>query len=252
MSTLIQQLYSQNHWDDIDGVQTIWNFTFSGGYILPGHVKAYYLNDEGTRVDVTVTEDMLIGEFQLQIDSPPIPSSATRFVIYRDTPKDLPLVNFEDGAIITGANLDRSTEQAVFCCAEVLDGASVSGVSLDSVLERLAALESVSVDTSPFGYKSAKRNAYTGTSNVLSADNGKWHYKTDGTAVTVPSTLDDEFMCTIINMNASALSLTMAQTAYIQDGSGDSGTAFSILPRGTATVVKVGSVWLVSGTVEAA
>ena len=88
MATLTEQLYSQNHWVGMDGVQTVWNFTFSGGYIFPSHVKAYYLDEAGARVDLTITEDMLTGEFQLTVADPPVPASATRFVIYRNTPKD--------------------------------------------------------------------------------------------------------------------------------------------------------------------
>lgn len=250
MATLEQQLYSQNHWVDLDGVQTTWNFTFSGGYILPEHVKAYYLDQDGARVDVTGT---LIGEFQLKV-MPPVPATATRFVIYRDTPKDLPLVDFEGGAQITERNLDRSTEQAVFCAAEVLDGASVSGVQLDSVLERLAALEGVGFDTSTLGYKSLKRNVYTGSSNVLSSDNGKAHYKSDHSSVTVPTGLPVEFLCTVVNNSASSMPLAFSgSTAYMQDGLATSGTSFNVLPRGTATIWQADTnVWFLSGTVEAA
>jgi tail fiber protein len=299
MADPVQQLLSQSHWDTIDGVQTIWNFTFSGGYIYPEHVKAYYLDAAGERVNIAVTEDMLIGEFQLQIDTPPVPASATRFVIYRDTPKDLPLIDFEGGAIVSEANLDRSTKQAVFCAAEVLDGATVTGYGLDLLLGADEALQAgldevqddvnnldsqvegvtadlaaltivvnghtVSIadlqdqidvlapDVSDFGYKALKRNAYTGASEVLAADEGKAHAKTDGTAVNVPTGLADEFLCTVINNSSSSMALTFEDTAYLQDGSGDAAASYNIMPRGTATLAKVSSTeWYVSGTVEAA
>jgi hypothetical protein len=253
MATLTEQLYSQNHWVGIDGVQTTWNFTFSGGYIFPEHVKAYYLDAAGARVEVTVTEDMLIGEFQLEVD-PPVPATATRFVIYRNTPKDLPLVDFEGGSQVTEANLDRAAKQAIFVAAEVLDGASVSGLTLDDVLERLAALESDVTDISELGYKALKRVTYTGSGNVVEADNGKSHYKTDGTAVNVPTGLAVEFLTTIANNSASVMSLTFTgSTAYLQDGSGDSGTSFTIPARSTATIWQPATnIWFVSGPVEAA
>lgn len=256
MATLAEQLYSQNHWVDLDGVQTVWNFTFAGSesvkYILPSHVKAYYLDEDGERVDVTITEDMFLDEFQLEI-TPAIPASATRFVIYRDTPKDAPLVDFEGGSQVTEANLDRNALHAVFVAAEVLDGASVSGVTLDDVLERLAALEAEveDLDTSELGFKSLKRNSYTGSSNVLSADNGKAHYKTDGTGVTVPTGLPVEQLTTIVNNSDDEMELAFTgSTAYLQDGEATSGDAWTIAPRGTATIWHADTnVWFLSGTV---
>lgn len=253
LATLVQQLLSQNHWNGIDGVQTIWNFTFSGGYILPGHVKAYYLDAAAVRVDLIVTEAMLVGQFQLQV-IPAVPASASRFVIYRDTPKDLPLVDFEDGARVTGANLDRAAKQAVFVAAEVLDGASVSGSSTSIILQRLSTVELQVGDTSEFGFKGLKRNIYNGPSNVSIADNGKAHYKTDGSVVAVTgANLPIEFMTTIVNNSASNMTVTPSQMTYFQDGTGNSvSVAFTIQPRGTATLVKVdGTEWLVSGTVTA-
>lgn len=251
MATLVEQLFSQNHWADIDGIQTVWNFSFSGGYILPAHVKAYYLDDEGTRVDVTVTEDMLIGEFQLQV-VPPVPASATRFVIYRNTPKDLPLVDFQDGALVAEANLDRISRQAVFVAAEVLDGASVSGVSLDSVLQRLAALEAVAPgDSSQLGFKALKRNTYTGSSTVLSVDNGKAHFKTDGTSVTVPDSLPVEFLCTIANMSDAAMSIAFTGIASaVLQGSDDTGGygLWELAQWNTLTIWRAATgLWLISG-----
>jgi hypothetical protein len=252
MAPLAEQLYSQSHWVDLDGVQTVWNFSFSGGYILPSHVKAYYLDADGERVEVVVTEGMLTGEFQLTV-SPAVPATATRFVIYRDTPKDLPLVDFEGGAQVTERNLDRAAKQAVFCAAEVLDGASVSGVSLDAVIERIETLENVGLpDTSTFGFKALRRNSYTGSSNVLSADNGRAHYKTDGTSVTVPAGLPDELMTTVINWSDDPMTVTFAENTYLQLATPVLVAAAVVAPRGTLSLVKVGAAWLASGTAEEA
>lgn len=175
MATLAEQLYSQSHWVGIDGVQTIWNFTFSGGYIFPEHVKAYYRDASGERVDIVVTEDMLIGEFQLEVN-PAVPASAQRFVIYRNTPKDLPLVDFEGGSQVTEANLDRAAKQAIFVAAEVLDGSYVDAPD-------------PSIDLSIYGYKALYPN--------VSAD-GQWTvtgtaftgstYQSAGDAYWVPGT----------------------------------------------------------------
>jgi len=238
MATLIeQQLYSQNHWTDIDGIQTIWNFSFSGGYIQPGHVKAYYL-EGGENVTVPVTEDMLIGEFQLQV-IPPVPATADRFVIYRDTPKDMPLVDFIGGARQTERNLDRISRQAVFCAAEVLDSAKVL----------------LAPDLSALGYKALKRTVvHTGASTVPETENGRSHFKTDSSAVAVPNTLPAEFLCTIANYGTGAMLVTFADGVARLQGAADSSahSVWSVAPWNTLNIWKVeDGAWLISGKAEA-
>lgn len=242
-ATLIQQLYSQNHWADIDGVQTIWNFTFTGGYIFKSHVKAYYLNADGVKVDLLVTEGMFLGQYQLQV-TPPIPASALRFVIYRDTPKDLPLVDFEGGSTVSEANLDRAAEQSIFVVAELLDGVFASDIA--NIGQRVLSLEASS---DQWGFKALKRNAYTGASTVLAADNGKAHYKTDSTGVTVPNSLPLEFLCTLANYSGSPMTITFTGgTARLQ---GDAGTAYATWTLASWNTLNIWKAadggWLISG-----
>lgn len=230
-ATLVQQLYSQNHWADIDGVQTVWNFTFTGGYIFPEHVKAYYLDENDLQVDVPVTTDMLIGEFQLQI-IPAIPATATRFVILRNTPKDLPLVDFEGGSVMTEANLDRAAKQAIFVVAETLDTFFASGLQLDQ-----------------YGWKALRHNVYTGPSTVLVQDNGKAHFKTDGAAVDVPNTLPNEFLSTIINHSLSPMTITFTDAVGVMQGGSSTGqSTWTLAARQTLSITRVASgFWYVSG-----
>jgi hypothetical protein len=130
-AVVAQQLYSQTHFTGIDGVQTVWNFSFTGGYIDPAHVKAYYVNAAGD--EVPVVGATLTGQFQLTVDSPPIPATATRFVIYRDTPKDLPLVDFENGARHTEANLDKMSKQGINIAAETADEVGLTEILVQSI-----------------------------------------------------------------------------------------------------------------------
>jgi hypothetical protein len=118
MPTPSTQLLSRTIYD-IDGTTTVWNFSFSGGYIDPSHVKAYTELPNGIRTPIIVTPEMLIGEFQLQV-TPALPPSAGLLVIYRDTPKDLPLVDFVEGPLSEVA-LDTNARQAVFIAAEAQD-----------------------------------------------------------------------------------------------------------------------------------
>jgi hypothetical protein len=254
MATVVQQLYSQTHFGGpFDGVQTVWNFTFSGGYIYPEHVKAYYLDAAGARQYLSLAEGDLIGEFQLQVDSPPIPASATRFVIYRDTPKDDVLVDFDDGAVQSEANLDRIARQAVFCAAEVLDGATVTGISYDSLLDLIGGIQGQldALDLEGLGWRAMRHNTYSGSSTVLSADNGKAHYKTDHTAVAVPNSLPTEFLCTIINDSTSEMAISFSSAVGILQGDEDTdGKAdWTLAPRNTLSITKVASGrWFISGS----
>jgi hypothetical protein len=99
-----------------DGTTTAWNFNFLGGYLDPLHVKAYTETPAGVRVDVTLTPGDLIGPAQLRIT--PALAAGNILVIYRDTPKGIPLVNFTDEAVFTEVALDTNAKQAVFLAAE--------------------------------------------------------------------------------------------------------------------------------------
>jgi hypothetical protein len=118
MPTPKLQLLSRTQYDT-DGSTTVWNFNFSGGYILQDHVKAYYDSPVGVRTVVTVTPAMLIGTWQLQI-TPAIPAGNV-LTIYRATPKDNPMVDFADRGNISEVALDTLARQAIFVAAEASD-----------------------------------------------------------------------------------------------------------------------------------
>lgn len=111
-----------------NGSTTIFTFAFDGGYIDKAHVKAYIENDTTkARSAVTVTTAMFTADFTVNLAvSAPVGST---MVIYRDTPKNLPLVDFVTGSRITEANLDKATQQAVFGIAEIYDQSGVDAVA---------------------------------------------------------------------------------------------------------------------------
>jgi hypothetical protein len=238
MATIVEQLYSQTHWAGMDGVQTVWNFSFTGGYIFPEHVKAYYIDAAGTLVNIIVTNNMLIGPFQLRIH-PAVPASAQRLVIYRSTPKDLPLVDFETGARVTEQNLDRIARQAVFIAAELLDGISVANTEADLSL---------------FGYKALHRNINEGASAVATGDNGKAHVKLDGTDITVPDTLPTGFLTTLANLDAGSIDVTFTGAVQIaRDGEGAvmPGLTVALPPYSTVTIWRASEgLWMLNGNVS--
>jgi hypothetical protein len=103
-----------------NGTQTQWEFNFAGGYITKAHIKAYFTNDTTHVVTpIVIASGDWIGPNTIQV-VPPVPTGST-ITIYRDTPKDMPLVNYTNGAIINEANLDMSNEQAIFAAAEMVD-----------------------------------------------------------------------------------------------------------------------------------
>ena len=115
MPTPTEQLYSRTSYAG-DGVTTAWNFTFAGGYLDKSHVKAYTLTPAGVRTELAVLPGDFLGEYQLSI-VPAVPLG-TQVTIYRDTPKDAPLVDFADGGNLKEAALDTATKQTIFAAAE--------------------------------------------------------------------------------------------------------------------------------------
>lgn len=136
MPTPTEQLLSRTSYAG-DGVTTAWNFTFASGYIDQEHVKAYVTDSEGLRTELVLTSANFIGEFQLSV-TPPVAVSDI-LTIYRDTPKDAPLVDFQDGSNITEAALDTLARQAVFVAAEVSDELGlVVGPALQETAQQVA------------------------------------------------------------------------------------------------------------------
>lgn len=125
MPTPIEQLLSRTVYDT-DGVTTIWDFSFADGYLDPSHVKAYTTDAIGLREDIVVTPVMLIGEFQLQV-TPALVDDLV-LTIYRDTPKDAPLVDFTDESGFSEIALDTNARQAVMVAAEAIDTISTSDI----------------------------------------------------------------------------------------------------------------------------
>lgn len=118
MPSPILELYSQTHYVT-DGTTTTWNFSFAGGYISKAHVKAYRIAVGGELPIVIPILEADVGVAQVSII--PALSAGQKLVIYRDTPKDAPLVDYTDGQVYSEATLDLSAKQAVFVAAEIAD-----------------------------------------------------------------------------------------------------------------------------------
>lgn len=118
MTVQIRALESLNSYV-ADGVTTVWNFSFAGGYIDAAHIKAFAIDTEG---EVTPQVLVVSGPSQVTID-PPVPVN-NELTILRQTPTNAPMVDFLDKTNLTEADLDLTAKQAVFAAAEAKDWAS--------------------------------------------------------------------------------------------------------------------------------
>lgn len=110
-----------------NGVQTTFEISFAGGYISRDHVQAYVKPLGGIGAAVNLE---WIGPNTVRIV--PAPAVNTIAVIYRSTPKNAPLADFSNGAVLSEASLDINAKQAVFIAAEAAD-AAVYGLIVEGV-----------------------------------------------------------------------------------------------------------------------
>lgn len=99
-----------------DGVKTVYDINFAGGYLNKADILAYKVSPTNAKTDVAVTA---VNDNKVTIDAPV--EVGWTLVIYRDTPKSFPLVDFADNSIINEKNLDTNFKQTVFGVAELLD-----------------------------------------------------------------------------------------------------------------------------------
>lgn len=110
--------YATEHYPG-DGVTTDFEFNFAGGYLEREHVTASIREPNYLEIPIPFNQLVFIGPNQLRIPTA-CPVGKT-LVIRRWTPKDLPMLDFVDGAILNEVNLNTITKQAIFSCAEMVD-----------------------------------------------------------------------------------------------------------------------------------
>ena len=119
---------------DGDDVTTERDVQFAGGYISESHIKAYAVNlTTDVSRDITLS---FVSPYRVSTEAIP---STERLVIYRDTPRGTPIVNFSDGSVLNETNLDITTAQAVFVGAEardwlaLTDGRAIADAALEAI-----------------------------------------------------------------------------------------------------------------------
>jgi hypothetical protein len=161
MPTPTQQLISQTIYTT-DGLTSDWNFSFAGGYIDASHVKAYYLDSSDVRTDVLAFT--LSGPYQLHTTY--VLPAGLLLVIYRDTPKTAPIVDFTDGSGLTELALDTNARQAVMLAAEAADANVNTSTIGASASAGAAAASALAASNSAI---SAQGSATSATSSAIAA-----------------------------------------------------------------------------------
>jgi len=150
-----------------DGTTGPWDFNFAGGYIAPAHVRAYrYDPASATTVPQTLT---FLGPNRVTTGEP-IPAGQY-IVIYRDTPKNTPLVDYTEGAVLNEANLDTTAQQSVFAAAEMVDRfAAMNTDNTEAVARSVLALDTANTALATANTAAADASAAVTTANTASSN----------------------------------------------------------------------------------
>ena len=97
-------------------------FSFSFPYILSSHVKVYVGGVEDTGITFPTTSTV-------QLSS--TPANGAVVLIQRTTPSDARLTDFQDGSVLTSADLDQSADQNFYLAQETKDNVA-SKMGLDA------------------------------------------------------------------------------------------------------------------------
>jgi len=189
MALPIRQLNSQVSYL-ADGVTTVWDLSLSGGYIDKAHVFAEKFHiATGVITDLPLSGGSWIGDYQLSI-TPPVPVGY-EVTLYRNTPKDIPLVNFADKANLTEAALDLNARQAIFVAAESSDQLAVSIDAIANIVNYVdvaAASAAAAQASQTAAANSATAAAGSATASATSASQSATSATASGNSATASAT----------------------------------------------------------------
>ena len=223
MADPIRQLLSQTSYD-ADGTTTVWNFSFAGGYLDRAHVKVQVMDKVTLLVtQIPISDANFIGDYQLQLI--PAVEAGQELTIYRDSPKDLPLVDFADRAALTEAALDLNAKQAIFAAAEVTDTVSTSLAAVSQVGAQVAAAEGYAVDAAGHATDAANQvllataQAMQANASAISASSSA-QYASDSAAAAAASaeSVDTAFLLNRANHTGTQSVSTLAGVLPVANG----------------------------------
>lgn len=107
---------------DLDGSTIDFEFNFADGYISQDYVRCFYRSVDRVETEIPRADITFVGPNQVRVSTAASqPATIEMIVIRRMTPKDAPLVDFTDDAIVNERNLDKNARQAIHCIAEMVD-----------------------------------------------------------------------------------------------------------------------------------
>lgn len=100
-----------------DGAQVLFSVDFALGFLSREHIYVYTGEDEDYATELTYT---WVSNSQIELDGPQ--TFGVDVKVRRVTPRDTPIHDYEDGAILRERNLDASFAQALMIAEELEDG----------------------------------------------------------------------------------------------------------------------------------
>lgn len=198
-----------------DGSTRAFTFSFAGGYVSRDYVKVRFTDAAGTVSDVPLVESNWTGPYQLTFATA-FPAGGV-LMIYRDTPKDKPIVDFADGSIINERNLDSGFDQAIHAVAELWDRAA----DVDELVNQLiveaneATQRSIDAMDTADAANSKADNAVTTAAQALAGVTGATEAAQAATeaanAANTAATVATQ--AAVDSLDTAAAALTTAQTA---------------------------------------
>lgn len=113
---------------------TTYNIGFD--YLLTTHITVQVGPDLDNLVTKTLETDYeLIGTTAIRFKFGYVPASGQKIRIKRSTPADAPIIDFQDGSVLTESDLDNATLQPLYVAAEVQDTGSIDKESLETYID---------------------------------------------------------------------------------------------------------------------
>lgn len=96
-------------------------FTVPFPFLQPSDIHVCAIDHETRRKGTEIPIIGFMGGGVAQVMPQNVPAQGQSFMIYRETPRDAPLIDFSNGQILTAEELDEAFLQNLYICEEILD-----------------------------------------------------------------------------------------------------------------------------------
>lgn len=144
--------YATQTWE-ADGIRTEYEINFDGGFIRQSDVVAFsvlvdpatgLVSDRTTHTLTFLTDAGFLPEDPTHrpasVEITPAVADGRRVVIFRSTEKSFPMVDYQNGSILTKKNLDLANRQAVLAIAEIMDGLNAAAIDITDQVQQVVNL----------------------------------------------------------------------------------------------------------------